>query len=50
MVDAGVIQAPEDVGEVVSHVLRFKPHRKPVLELNITVTVVAARPVQWSLR
>eukprot|EP00884_Botryococcus_braunii_P005311 jgi/Botrbrau1/14781/Bobra.0284s0014.2 len=43
-------QAPEDVGEVGEHVVRFKPHKKPIMELTLSLVVVPSSPTQWSLR
>jgi hypothetical protein len=47
---ACVLQAPDEVGDVGDYMIRFKPHKRAILEVTLNILVTPATPAQWQLR
>jgi hypothetical protein len=47
---ACMLQAPDEVGDVGDYMIRFKPHKRAILEVTLNILVTPTTPAQWQLR
>lgn len=45
-----MLQVPDEVGDVGDYMIRFKPHKRAILEVSLNILVTPAAPAQWQLR